>query len=127
MQIKESLRHDRLQALADGVDAGSVGGKIKGYDGSQPATGGSATTLLFTCTFSTTAFATPSGGSMASAAITKDSSADATATCTWYRVTDSDDVFCWDGPAADLNLPSNSIVSGAEVDITSVTITDPNS
>lgn len=126
IQLKESLRETRLTDISTLIDAGSVGGKIKGYNGSQPATGGTATTLLFTCIFSTTAFGAPSSAVMTANSITDDASADATSTATWFRVTDSDDNFVFDAPIALLNLNTNSITSGANVSVTSFVLTGGN-
>ena len=125
MDIANNLRNDRLDAISAGVDAGSTGGLLKGYDGTQPSKGGTVTNILFTNVFATTSFPAASGAAVTSNALTP-AAAVATATCTWYRVTDSTGAFCWDGPASELNLPTNSIVEFAEVDVATVTLTDPN-
>ncbi len=126
MQYKESIRHDRLELISTAIDAGSTGGKIKGYNGTQPATNGTPTTLLFTNIFSTTSFAAATGGSMTANSITDDSSAAATGTATWFRATDSDDNFVMDAPIALLNLNTNSITESANVSVTSFVLTAGN-
>lgn len=127
-----TLRNARLQKIIDAIDAGAAGGKLKIYNGSRPATGGAATTLLGTLTFSTTSAPAPSGGVLTFDTITADSSADATGTATWARITDSDDNFVMDlsvgatGSGADIELSTTSIVAGGVISVTSATITEGN-
>jgi hypothetical protein len=124
-----TIRNNKLQAIIDAIDAGATGGLNKWYDGSRPATGGTATTLLGTLTFSTTS-ATKASGVLTFNAITNDSSADATSTVTWGRVTDDAATFCFDHSiavaAADIIVNVAAIVTGAVLSITSWTITDGN-
>ena len=117
------------------------GGKLRIYDGSQPADANTAVTtqvLLAELTFSATAFgapapsgAAPSRKQVAAAnAITDDSSADATGTAAWFRVVKSDGVtVVFDGSCgtagADLNLATTSIVAGDDVSVTSLTVSQP--
>ena len=128
--VLTALRTTWAQDIADLINAGSAGGKIKIYDGSQPATGGTATNLLATLTFSATCEASVTSGVLTFDTISSDTSADATATATWFRITDSDDTFVLDGTVgtsgADLNFDSTSIVTGGTVAISSWTITAPN-
>lgn len=124
-----SIRNAWLTAIANAIDAGSAGGKIKFYDGTRPATGGTATTLLGTVTCATTC-GTVSNGVLTFASLTEDSSADATGTATWARITDSDDNFVCDcsvgTSGADINLNSTSITAGGIIRITSGTLTAGN-
>lgn len=125
-----TVRNNKLQAIIDAVDLGSAGGTDKWYDGTRPATGGTATTLLGTLTFSTTS-ATKASGVLTFNSITDDTSADATSTVTWGRVADSDAVtYVFDhsiaASAADIVVNTASIVTGARLSITSWTITDGN-
>lgn len=101
------------------------------YDGSRPATGGTATTLLAELTCNATFAPAASGGVLTLNAITQDSSANATGTATWFRIVQSGgSTHVLDGSVgtsgADLNLNSTSIVSGGTVSISSFTITAPN-
>lgn len=127
-----TLRNARLQDIIDAIDAGAAGGKLKIYNGSRPATGGAATTLLGTLTFSTTSAPAPAGGVLTFDPITPDTSADATGTATWARITDSDDNFVMDlnvgatGSGADIELSTTSIVAGGVISVTSATITEGN-
>ena len=125
-----ALRNTRLDAIKTAIDAGSGAGLLRIYDGSRPATGGAATTLLAELTFSDPSAAAASGGVLTFSAITADSSANATGTATWARIVDSAGTFVLDcsvgTSGADINLNSVAIQSGAQVSITSATITEGN-
>lgn len=125
-----ALRNSRLDDITALLDAGAAGAKIKLYDGTRPATGGAATTLLATLTCSVTSFPGAAAGLMTANAITEDSSADATATVTWFRATDSDDNFVLDGDVAvsgsDMNINDINIVTGNPVSASSWIITAGN-
>jgi hypothetical protein len=105
-------------------------GKLRIYDGTQPTdadTALGAQVLLADLALSATAFAAASSGSATANAITSDSSADATGTATWFSLLTSANVRKFDGSVgtsgANLNLNSVSIVSGAAVAVTSLTVT----
>lgn len=127
-------------AAVDRVDQGASAGRLKIYDGTVPAdadTALSGNTLLATLIFSDPAFgaaADANPGATATAnAITNDSSADATGTATFFRVTDSDDAVLWQGTVTgtggggDLELTTDSIVATQPVSVTSLTHTQPES
>jgi len=128
----------KLAAATAGAAAVAVGalcnsGTIKIYDGEQPATADTAVDaqhLLATLTFDATAFGSPTGGVITAAAITKDSAADYTGTAAWFRVLASGgSTKVLDGSVGttgcDLNVATVSFVAGAEISITSMTITMP--
>ena len=100
------------------------------YDGVRPATGGSATTLLAELTLSDPCAAGAASGILTFNAITADSSANATGTATWARIVTSAGAFVLDcsvgTSGADINLNTTSIVSGAQVSVTSASITEGN-
>ena len=101
------------------------------YDGSRPATGGAATTLLAELTCGSPFAAAAVNGLLTLGAITSDASANATGTATWFRITQSDgSTHVLDGSVgtsgSDLNLTTTSIVSGQPVSISSFTITEGN-
>lgn len=125
-----ALRNTRLDAIDDAVNAGAGAGLIRIYDGTRPATGGTATTLLAELTCSDPAFGAASAGALTASAITQDASANATGTATWFRVVDSAGNAVIDGnvgtSGSDLNLTTTSIVSGQPVSITSFVITEGN-
>lgn len=125
-----TTRNGWLDDINTLMNAGTGAAKIRIYDGTRPATGGTATTLLAELVCSDPACSAASGGVLTFSAITQDSSADATGTATWFRVVDSDNNFVLDGnvgtSGSDLNLTSTSIVATEPVSITSATITAPN-
>jgi hypothetical protein len=84
--------------------------------------------LLAELTFGNPAFGAASAGVATANAITQDSSANASGTCTWFRVVKSDTTtVLFDGSVgtsgANLNLNSVAISSGAAVQVTSLTFT----
>lgn len=123
-----TLRNARLDAIT--TFAGNSG-KLRIYDGSRPATGGSATTLLAELTCNATFAGAAAAGVLTLNAITQDSSADATGTATWARLLKSDGVtivmdLSVGTSGADINLNTVAIVTGAAVSVTSATITEAN-
>lgn len=125
-----ALRNTRMDAIDDAVNAGAGAGLIRIYDGTRPATGGTATTLLAELTASDPMFGASASGVLTASAITQDASANATGTATWFRVVDSAGNAVMDGnvgtSGSDLNLTTASIVSGQPVSITSFVITEGN-
>jgi len=125
-----ALRSNRLDEVTALIDAGAGAGKIRIYNGTRPATGGTATTLLAELPMSDPSFPAASAGAMVGNAVTDDSSADATGTAAWFRVVDSNNVFVMDGDVgtsgSDLNLNSLSITIGQTVSITQFDLTDGN-
>jgi len=124
-----SIRNVMLDAITTRAGANAL---LRIYDGTRPATGGAATTLLAELTCNATAFAAaPSDGVLTANAITQDSSANATGTATWFRIVKSDGTsFVMDGDVgtsgSDLNLISVSVVAGQPVSVTSFVITEAN-
>lgn len=122
-----TLRHARLDAIATAV---GTGGLIRIYDGTRPATGGAATTLLAELTVSGAFAPGASANTLTVNAVTSDSSANANGTATWFRVTTSGGTAVIDGDVgtagSDLNLNSTSISTGQTVAISSFTITAGN-
>jgi hypothetical protein len=128
--LNATLRSARADLIDDAINAGSGAGLFRIYDGSRPATGGTATTLLAELTFSDPAFGAASSGVLTASSITGDASANATGTATWFRCVDSDATFVLDGnvgtSGSDLNLNTTSIVSGVPVNVTSMVLTEAN-
>lgn len=123
-----SIRNAGLDAIPTRAGNAAL---LRIYDGSRPASGGSATTLLAELTCGTPFASSASSGVLTLSAITADSSADATGTATWFRIVKSDGTtFVMDGSVgtsgSDLNLNTTSIVSGANVSISSATFTAGN-
>ena len=123
-----TLRNAMLDAITTAAGASAL---LRIYDGSRPATGGSATTLLAELTCNATFAAAASSGVLTLNAITQDSSANATGTATWFRLVKSDGTtHVLDGSVgtsgSDLNLTTTSIVATQPVSVTSFTITGGN-
>jgi hypothetical protein len=127
--VLTSIRTAWVTAIQTAIDAGATGGKIKFYDGTRPATNGTATNLLGTVICSTVC-GTVSNGVLTFSTFTDDDSADATGTATWARITDSADTFVCDcsvgTSGADINLNSVAITAGGIIRITSGTLTAGN-
>ena len=130
------MSNEAVNGEADALDVLAVSGYIRIYDSTgtgQPATADTAVTtqvLLAELRFGNPAFGVAAVGVLTANAITKDSSANATGTATWFRVLKSDGASpLWDGSVgtadADLVLGAVAIVIGAEVTITSMTHTLP--
>lgn len=130
LAIDNTIRSTMVSAISNAIDAGTGGGLIRIYDGTQPAKGGTATTLLAELTFATTSAASVSSGLLTFAAITQDSSANATGTATWFRMVTDVAGFVLDGTvgagSGDLSLTTTAIVITQPVSISSATITAGN-
>lgn len=122
-----TLRNARLDEITAAI---GTSGLLRFYDGTRPATGGTATTLLAELALSATAAPAASGGVLTFSAISDDTSANADGTSTWFRITTSGGAAVLDGSVgtsgADINLDSTTFVTGANVSMTSLTITDGN-
>lgn len=121
-----AFRNLALDAAFDTLNSGF----LDIYDGTQPTdadTALGAQVKLAHLALASTAFGAASSASKAAGTITADSSADATGTATWFTLTLSGGTRKFDGSVgtsgANLNLNSVSIVSGANVAVTSLTIT----
>ena len=123
-----TLRNARLDEITTAAGASAL---LRIYDGTRPATGGTATTLLAELTCNATFAPAASGGTLTLNAITQDSSANATGTATWARIVTSGAVFVLDcsvgTSGADINLNTTSIVAAAAVSVTSAVFTEGNS
>lgn len=124
-----TLRNSRMDALTTAVGAS---GLLRIYDGTRPATGGAATTLLAELTCNATFAPAASGGVLTLNAITQDSSANATGTATWCRFTTSGGTAQIDGSVTatggggDFQLTTISIVATQPVSCTSAVFTEGN-
>lgn len=128
LAYNSTLRNTMLDAITTRAGNAAL---LRIYDGSRPATGGTATTLLAELTCGTPFAASASAGALTLGSITQDSSANATGTATWFRIVQSDgSTHVLDGnvgtSGSDLNLTTTSIVSGQPVSITSFVITEGN-
>jgi hypothetical protein len=128
--LATTLRNARLDAITAAIDGGAGAGLLRIYDGSRPATGGAATTLLAELTLSDPCAPSAAAGVLTFSAITDDAAANATGTATWGRFVTSAGTFVLDcsvGTAGtDVILNTASIVTGAVVSVTSAVITEGN-
>ena len=123
-----ALRGGRVDVITTVAGAGA---KLRFYNGTRPATGGTATTLLAELTCNATAFAGASSGATITVSAITAANASSTSTATWFRVVKSDGTtHVMDGDVnttgSDLNVSSTAFVSGQQVSVTSWTITDGN-
>ena len=123
---------DARNAASDAKIAQLGGGKLRIYDGAQPAdpdTALGSQVLLAELSLSATAAPPASGGVATFNAIADDASADASGTATWFSLTTSTGARRIEGTVdtsgANLNLNTNNIVAGARVQVTSLTLTEP--
>lgn len=123
-----ALRNSRADQITSACGGSAL---LRIYNGTRPATGGTATTLLAELTCNATFAPAASGGVLTLNAITQDSSANATGTATWFRIATSGGTAQVDGDVStsgsDMNLTTTSIVSGQPVSISSAVLTEGNS
>ena len=124
------LRNAQLDAITTFAGNGAL---LRIYDGTQPATGGAATTLLAELTCGTPFASGASSATLTLGSITQDPSANATGTATWFRIVKSDGTthvmdgtVTATGGGGDLTLTTASIVTGQPVSVTSFTIARGN-
>jgi len=123
------LRNGQLDQITSKIGAS---GLLRLYNGTRPATGGTATTLLSEHALSATFAPAASGGVLSANAIGTDSSADNSGTATWARIVTSGGTQVVDisvsatGGGGDLQLNTVTVVAGQPVSITALTITAGN-
>lgn len=113
---------DAQTCFLDLVDAGTANAKLKLYDDSD--------VLLSTITLTDPAGTVSGGGQLTITATGPDSSADATGTCTYGTICDSDDTVVLSIPAQQgatsvngkLVISNTTIVAGAAISLISLTI-----
>lgn len=132
LALTTALRNAHLDGITAAIDAGAGPGLLEIYDGVRPASGGATTTLLGTLTFSDPAAPAATGGVLTFSAITEDSSADASGTATWARVTDSTGAWVMDmdvsesGGGGEIILNTTTIAAGGPIRVDSATLTAGN-
>lgn len=128
--ITTTVANNMLDA---GIGNDADSGLLRIYAGSVPADANAAlggATLLAELTMNAAAFPAASSATLTAAAITADSSANATGTATFFRLYKADGTtVLLQGTAGtsttDMILNTTSIVSGANVSVSSFTITMP--
>jgi hypothetical protein len=124
------VRNALLDALTTYAASGAI---LKIFSGSRPATGGAETTKLAQLTFSGNIAAAAASGILTLNIPPSDTSADATGTASWARITKADGTtvvtdmsVSATGGGGDLQLDSTSITLGGTVAITAGSITAGN-
>lgn len=131
LTVTNAVAQAMLTAVKTAIDAGTAA-IIEIYTGSQPTdadTAVGAQTKLATLTMNATAFGavgddTP-GAIMTAAAISSDTSADATGTAAWFRMlTQAGGTTILDGSVgtsgADMNFNTVAFTAGSQIDISSM-------
>jgi hypothetical protein len=135
-KIATAVRDAACDAIVDLIDGGTGAGRIEIRDGAPPTNVADASsgTLLGTLTFSATAFGASSSGPATAAAITSDTSADASADAGYFRVYQGaagDTAALFQGTAGeaadtpDMTFDNKSSVAGGTSAISAFTVTVP--
>lgn len=84
--LSAALRQGQVTAVKDAADFAATAGKLYGFSGTRPATGGATTTQLF-CVILNDPCGTVSGQTLTFDIdpLPQDTGADATGTATWWR------------------------------------------
>jgi hypothetical protein len=118
-----ALRHAQLDAITTRAGNAAI---LRAYSGTQPATGGAATTLLAEWTMGTPFAAAASGGAL-SVTLPADTTGLASAQCTWLRLVQSDGTtHVMDIPASQVTMNTTNITAGQPCKILGFTITAGN-
>lgn len=125
--LSTAVRNAMLDSITTQAGASAL---LRIYDGTRPATGGTATNKLAELTCASVLAAASSGGVLTLNAITQ-AAALLSGTATWFRLVKADGTtVIMDGSVstagADVNLNSVAISSGASVSVTSGSITAGN-
>jgi len=131
--LADTYRNSMLQVISDAIDADAAAGTLKIYSGTQPAKGGTETTILAEIPFAYPSASTITGGVLTfNTTGMSDSSANATGTATWARAMDNTGDFVMDmtvsntGGGGDVQLNSTAIQAGTTVTVTAASITAGN-
>lgn len=122
-----NLRNAQLDAITTFAGNAAL---LRIYNGTRPATGGAATTLLGTFTLGSPLAAGAAAGVL-SPTLPADTTGAAAGTATWFRIVKADGTtHVLDGSVgtsgADLNLNTTTISVGVAIAITGITITRGN-
>lgn len=132
ISLSDTLTEDRARALSRALDAGSTGGKLKIYSGTQPSAGGSPSgTLLATLIFPDPSADTYSAGVLTLHEPIADLGV-ADGVATWARLTDSADNWVADcsagatgsGHPVIINSATAEIYAGGTVSVNAITVSE---
>lgn len=135
MRSSIPIRNTSLVAAGKLIDGATGNGLLKGYTGSAPTTFGTTPggTLLFTLTMARPCVATTASGVATFAALTSDTSADATGTMGCFVIQDSSGNICYDGTitaiggGGDLEASTTTVNAGETVSASSLGLKIPQS
>lgn len=116
------LRNAQLDAIT--TDVGNAG-LLQAYDGTQPSTGGAATTKLAQWTLGTP-FAPSAALGVLSPTLPADTTGITNGEVTWLRITRSDSTFVMDIPISQITLNTNQVTTGLPCKVLGFTITAGN-
>ncbi|AQG98361.1 hypothetical protein A9R05_05625 [Burkholderia sp. KK1] len=126
--LSSTVRNNRLTQIVNAAGANAV---LTLYGGTQPTTGGTATTALSAHTCAAT-LGTVSNGALTFGAI-GNATASATGTATWARLTTSGGTFVADFDVSTtaantgiVQMPTTSIVQNATITVSSAVLTEGN-
>ncbi len=129
LALSLAVRNARANQHGIAIDAGGGAGFIRIYDGTRPASGGAATTLLAQLTFSATSFPAAVNGVATADPIADDASA-VGGTASWFRTTDSTGTFVEDGDVGtagtDMIVNTTAVSAGQPFGVTSYVLTEGN-
>ena len=121
-----TLRNAQLDPITTAV---GNAGKLQIYDGTRPATGGTATVKLAEFTLGSP-FAPAAAAGVLSPTLPRATTGITAGTATWFRITTSGGTFVLDGSAGisatDLILNTATISSGVNVTVSAFSITRGN-
>lgn len=129
-RLSTASRNASTDAIVDLLDVGGTG-TIRIRTSTQPTNVGDADTgtLLGTLTCAATAFGSSSTGTATAAAITSDTSADASGTAGHFRMYNGGGTIHSDGTCGqgtgDLSFDNSVIVAGGTIAISSFTVSTP--
>lgn len=129
-----SVRNSMLNQIRNAIDGGPAAGNLKFYTAPRPATCAApgAAVLLATLPLTDPCAPDAAGGVLTFSAVTNDTSADATGTCTWARMEDSTGAAVADfavtatGGGGDVTINNVNIQISTIVSVTSATMTAGN-
>jgi hypothetical protein len=134
LHVSNAARSTLADAIKTAIDAGAGAGKIRVYNGSQPAgpdTAISGQTLLAEYTLADPSFGAAVTGVITLLGTPRSTTGVAAGTASWFRALDSTNVAVVDGSVSatggggDLQLNTTTISVGVAVDLTAGTITMP--
>ena len=118
-----TLRNAQLDAITTSAGNAAL---LRAYGGTQPATGGAATTKLAEWTMGTP-FAAGAAAAVLSPTLPADTTGITDGVCTWFRLVQSDGVtHVMDIPSVQVTLNTSNVVTGQPAKVLAFTISAGN-